>query len=274
VRASERLFHHDSAHTAPEDDGKKIDVWFAYMHADLDNARTIAEALDARGYTSAPGIVLNHHDKPQTHVTPQQARCVVALWTPDATEDQQVQADARTAGLQGKLIEVGYRKGAPKERYSGDALIVFNRLDPHSDGTAWRVLFARILEHCGEPKKKPSEFRRYAPAALASLAGVAAIAGGAQFYSQQASHHQEQQALKESWTQPAGMIEPTFVEARKRPSLTPTTDLALAGGPTPADQAEFDVDKGTAPVGLPPASTAIEAPKPVAVERGEQGPEQ
>lgn len=274
MRASVKLFHHDNARAAPEDDGKLVDVWFAFMHADLDNARTLAEALDARGYTSAPGIVLNHHDKPQTHVTPQQARCVVALWTPDAKDDQQVQADARTAGLQGRLIEVGYRKGAPKERYSDDALIVFNRLDPHNDGAAWRALFARILEHCGEPKRKPSEFHRYMPAALASVAGLAAIAGGAQFFSQQASHFHEQQALKESWTQPAGTIDPVLVAARKRPSLTPTTDLALAGGPTPVDQAEFDVDKGTAPLGLPPASAPVDTQKPETLERAEQGPEQ
>lgn len=273
MRASVKLFQQDFSRMTPQDDGKKVDVFIACLLADLDNARVLAEALDARGYSSAPYIVLNHHDKPQTNIMPQEARCVLTLWTPEATEDRQVKADAFRAGLEGNLIEVSYRKGAPKERYSREAMIVFNRLDPNANGDAWRALFARIKAHCGEPRKKPSEFRRYIPAGITTLAGIVAIAGGAQYYERQVAPHQEP-AQEATFTQPAGTIEPILVEARKRPSLTPTTDLALAtGGPTSVDQAEFDVDQGTAPKGAAPASTSVEAPKPVA-ERAEQGPEQ
>jgi len=272
VRTSVKFFQPDSARTPPQNDGMKIDIFIACLLADLDNARVLAEAFDARGYTSAPYIVLNHHDKPQINITPQEARCVVTLWTPESALDRQVQADARRAGLEGALIEISYRKGAPKERYSGDAMIVFNRLDPNANGDAWRALFTRIKSYCGEPRRKPSEFRRYVPAGITTLAGLAVIAGGAHFYNQQATQHQEQ-AREATFTQPASAIEPVLAEARKRPSLTPTTDLALAtGGPTAVDQAEFDLDHGTAPKGAPPASAPPEQPKPV-LERAEQGPE-
>lgn len=259
-------------HITRGEDGKLVDVWFAYLLADLDDARTLAQWIDARGYSSAPGIVLNHNDKPRVGVTPQQARCVIALWSQDATKDQQVQADARTAGYNGNLIEVCVRKGAPEERYSDDALITFNRLDPGSDAAAWRALLARIRKHCGEPERKPSEFRRYARTALGTLACVTAIGGGAAYYANQ--NEQRELAAEEAnrtWAPPAATIDPVLVEARKRPSLTPTTDLALAaGGPTARDYADYDRDLGTAPAAPPPAT----APPPPPAERVVQGPEQ
>lgn len=275
MRASSKIFRPVAPHLAGGEDGKRVDVWFAYLLADLDNARAIAEWLDARGYTSAPGVVLYHHDKPRTNVTPMQARCVIALWSPEATQDQQVQADARTAGYNGNLIEVCVRKGAPEERYSDDALIVFNRLDLNSDAAAWRALLARIRKHCGEPPRKPSEFRRYARTAFGTLACVTSLGGAGYFYAEQSEQRDlGLEAASPTWAPPAATIDPALIEARKRPSLTPTTDLALAaGGPTPLDYVDYDRDTGIAPEAPSPAAAPVEAeaPKP---ERVIQGPEQ
>jgi len=270
-----KLFQTASPSPEWRNDGKLVDVWFAFHLPDLDDARAFAVWLDARGYTSAPGVVLHHNDKPRTGVTPLQARCVLALWTKDSVNDQQVQGDARTAGYNGKLIEVCVRKGAPLERYSDDALITFNRVDPNSDNPAWRALLARIRKHCGEPPKKPSEFSRYAPTALGAIACAASLGGVGWYAADQADLRER--AIEEAnrhLTEPAGMIEPALAEAAKRPSLTPTTDLALAaGGPTPLDYADFDRDTGTAPPPPQPVVAPVEA-TPLERDRVVQGPEQ
>lgn len=276
MRASRNFFQATTSHLTRRDDGKLFDVWFSIQLPDLDDARTIAVWLDTHGYTSAPGMVLNHQDKPRTGMTPMQARCVIALWSPNSVNDQQVKSDAGTARYHGNLIEVCVRKGAPEERYSDDALIVFNRLSPNSDAGAWRALLARVHKLCGEPPKKPSGFQRYARTTLGTLACVTSLGGGGAYYlSEQAE--QRDLALEEAkatWTTPGETIDPVLAVA-KRPSLTPTADLALAsGGPTPNDYADFDRDMGTAPPAPQVSSVPLEVTPPPAPERLIQGPEQ
>lgn len=272
MRVYGRAKQSEDAVGAAAPDAKKFDVWIPFFNPDLPFAMRFADALIDLGYTVAPRIVVRRADKKlDQRLMPHEARCVIALWTPDALEDLQVQGDARTAGLKGELIEVGLRGARPQQRFSDAALIAFARTDNAPHGDAWRALFARVQELCGPPPRKSPDFMRKAPALAATAATIAgAVVVGAMF-------GQHEEARKEiadrTFAPPATQeVETALLKNAKRPSLTPIVDLpADVGGPKDADFIAPDL--GTAPKqpvpSAPPPATSV-AP----VERGPLGPEQ
>jgi hypothetical protein len=179
---------------APVDD-KQVDVWFSFLPSDIVFARAIAEALNAFGYTSAPHDVLNHADEPALRLKPRDARYVIALWTPPAIGDRQIQADARTAGHDGRLIEVAFRKACPSERFSDDALISFKRTENIMHTEQWRELLTRLRPLCGAPRRKLPEVMRYVPALSIALA----LAGGGTAAMQMADNSHEVGQTRIGW---------------------------------------------------------------------------
>jgi len=260
-------FHRDVAQGDLQDD-KKVDVYISCFIPDLAVAMKLADILLDRGYTVAPRVVVGRADKKlDRRLTPSDARCVIAAWSPHAIDDLQIQGDARTAGLQGRLIEVGLRKARPAQRFSDAALIVFPNLDILAHSEPVRAILQRVEELCGAPRRKPSDFMRRVPALAATAAAVAGAVVVGAMWNQNA---EEKRAIAEhTFAPPASQeVEPTLLASAKRPSLTPTADLALERG-GPKDYISEDL--GTAPTAPAPV---VAAPPPAApVDTAPEGPE-
>jgi hypothetical protein len=253
-------------------DGKRADVWFSYLPSDRLFVLEVARELHKLGYVCAQqNDLFPETNAPYRNLTPNDARYVIALWTPPAIETPQIKADARTAAYRGALIEIAFRKACPTERFSDDALISFKRNENLASTEQWRELLTRLKPGCGEPHRYVQEVLRQAPGiGMASLAiggvGAAAflLAGGSQ-----GSRPQVAQVLVE----PETLVAETIYSApTKRISETPTVDLALElarGGP---EKDFISLDQGTDPKGLAPASVPLEKPAPM--QRGVQGPEE
>lgn len=256
-------------HGAPAADDKLVDIWFSYLPSDIAFAHAIALALAEHGYTSAPHEALNHADAPKMRLTPKDARCVITIWTPPAINDLQVLADARTAGHDGNLIEIAFRKAIPTERFSDEALICFKRTEKITNADQWNAVLERVKHYCGPPKRALPAIAKYVPGfsltlALAGIGAVLMMMNGG-------NTPAPQQNVAENWVEPAKHVAEDDIGALvKRPSMTPTADYVIErGGP----QDYIAPDTGTDPKGAPPASAAVETPKPVPVDRGVQGPE-
>jgi hypothetical protein len=248
---------------------KRADVWISYFVPDFVFAHRIAEVLHNLGYTVAPYEVLNYAHLPREKLTPNDARCVIALWTPNALEEKQIQADARTAGNRQALVEIGFRGACPDRRFSDAALINFPRFDNAPHGAQWRKLFARIHAICGPPPKRRLDFLNKAPATIAALATMAGVGATVVMMGNMAQERQE--AASRPFTPPATQeITSEILATAKRPSLMPTTVIESdLGGPKDYIAPDF----GIAPA-APAAPTTAEAPKLAPLERGPQGPEQ
>ncbi len=249
---------------------KRVDVWISYFVPDFQFARRIAGVLDNLGYAVAPYELLNYGYLPREKLTPNDARCVIALWTPHALEEKQIQADARTAGNRHALIEIGFREACPAQRFSDAALINFPRFDNAPHGAQWRELLARVRAVCGPPPKRTAEFMNIAPAAIATLATLVGVGAGAMMIGDMA--HDRREAASRPFAPPATQDIPNEVlAAAKRPSLTPTSDLAIdLGGP----DEYIAPDLGTAPP-VQALPVAVEGAKSAATEnRSVQGPEE
>lgn len=249
--------------------GKRADVWISHFVPDRQFARRIAQVLDELGYAVAPYDILNYPHLPREKLTPNEARCVIALWTPNALEEKQIQADARTAGNRHALIEIGFRGACPDQRFSEAALINFPRFDNAPHGAQWRELLARVKAVCGPPPKRQSEFLNMAPAAIATLATIAGVGASAMMIGNMA--HERQEAASRPFTPPATQeISGDILAGAKRPSLTPTSDLDVnLGGP----KDYIAPDLGTAPL-VQVVPVIVETPKPPSADRGVQGPEE
>lgn len=257
-------------HGAPPADEKQVDVWFSYLPSDIAFAHAIALGFAELGYTSAPHETLNHADAPKMRLTPKDARCVITIWTPPAIDDLQVLADARTAGHDGNLIEIAFRKAIPTERFSDEALICFKRTEKITSADQWNDVLARVRQYCGPPKRALPAIVKYVPGfsltlALAGIGAVLMMMNGGKAPA-------PQQNIAENWVEPGKRAAEDDVGALvKRPSMTPTADYIVErGGP----QDYIAPDTGTDPKGAPPASAPLESARPATVERGVQGPDQ
>lgn len=257
-------------HGAPPADDKLIDVWFSYLPSDIAFAHAIALGFAELGYTSAPYEALNQADAPKMRLTPKDARCVVTIWTPPAIDDLQVLADARTAGHDGNLIEIVFRKAIPTERFSDEALICFKRTEKITSADQWQTVLDRVKQYCGPPKRALPAIAKYVPGfsltlALAGIGAVLMMMNGGKAPA-------PEQNVAENWVEPATHVAEKDLGALvKRPSMTPTVDYVIErGGP----QDYIAPDTGTDPKGAPPASAPPEVVKPAPVERGVQGPDQ
>ncbi|KAF0173722.1 MAG: hypothetical protein FD124_781 [Alphaproteobacteria bacterium] len=248
---------------------KRADIWISYFVPDFAFARRIAEVVHNLGYTVAPYELLNYAHLPREKLTPNDARCVIALWTPHALKEKQIQADARTAGNRHALIEIGFRGACPDQRFSEAALINFPRFDNAPHGAQWRELLARVRVVCGPPPKRTSELLSMAPAAIATLATIAGVGAGAMMIGNMV--HERREAAARPFTPPATQEIPNEVlAAAKRPSLTPTSDLGVdLGGP----DEYIAPDLGTAPP-VPVMPLTLEAARPAPTDRSVQGPEE
>lgn len=256
---------------APALSEKRTDVWISYFGPDLLFARRFAGALHDLGYRIAPYGVLNFANTTREKLTPNDARCVIVVWTPDALDAQQLQGDARTAGVRGALIEVGIRGACPVERFSDEALISFDRLDKTPQGAHWRDLLARVQACCGPPPNRQSDIMANAQIALAVVLTLAGAGAGAKMIEGMAQNRRE--TIARSFTQPAQPELPGEILAgAKRPSLTPTTDMNVrVGGPDDY----IAQDLGTAPpVPVAPVVATNADAAAAGGERNVQGPEE
>ena len=256
---------------APALPEKRADIWISYFGPDLMFARRFAALLHELGYVIAPYGVLNYANITREKMTPNDARCVIVLWTPDALGAQQLQGDARTAGSRDALIEIGLRGACPAERFSDAALISFARLDKAPQSAPWRELLARVRACCGPPPRRQPDILAAGSVALAAIATFAGIGLGAKAIEDMAQDRRE--AMSRPFTPPA---QPVFsgegLAGAKRPSLTPTNDMNVrVGGPDDY----IAEDLGTAPPApVAPVAIAPPVPSPESAERHLQGPEE
>ena len=249
---------------------KRADIWISYFEPDLLLARRLAAVLGEFGYKVAPYRVLNHANATREKLTPNDAKCVIALWTHAALDAQQLQADARTAGSRQALIEIGLRGACPTERFSDEALIGFERLELPLQGQQRRDLLARVRASCGAPPKRHSDAVSIAPVAFAAIATMAGFGAGAKMIGDMAQDRHE--AMSRPFTQPAQPEYSSEVLAvAKRPSLTPTADMPIRmGGPNDY----IAEDLGTAPAPALPIVEIDPVEPPTPKEREAQGPEE
>lgn len=271
MRASAQAKTTDQRNDARPADDKQVDVWVSCTPLDYPRAQQLARALFEQGFTCAPSHVIDRGDAMQRNLTPNDARCVIVVWSPPAVDVQQMQADARTAGNRGALIEIAFHGASPVERFSDEALISFRRTENILNTQQGRQLLARVRDLCGS-RKKPVDVLRFMPAAVATATAVLGVGGAAVML---ADHARETQHATETenWVEPPAMQpEPALLAVAKRPSMTPTADLDLnlaAGGPN-----EYIAeDLGTDPKGAAPLSVPLETPPPPP-QRAVQGPDQ
>lgn len=249
-------------------DGKRVDICISYLPTESSFAHEIAKGLRALGYTVALYDEKGDLGAQFGHLGPNDARYVIVIWTPPVADAPQLKADARSAAMRGALIEVAFRKGCPKERFTTDALISFKRIENLTPTEQWRQLLARVKPLCGEPHRPIDSVVRHAP--TVGLGMLAMGAGGVAMMFVGAAKTAPTPQPYDFVAPEALVAEAQYTAPTKRISATPTVDFEkelARGGP---EKDFISLDQGTAPKGEPPQA----APPPPPVVRGVQGPEE
>jgi hypothetical protein len=126
-----------------------IDIYIACAITDRPTARLFAQLLDAQGYAVAPRRLLNADAWREEDITPDDARCVMVLWSQASIASPPVREEAAAGAKNGRLIELML---GPHRAHveSAEALpIDFSDWDGSAHGRQWRALSQRLRHFAG-----------------------------------------------------------------------------------------------------------------------------
>lgn len=126
-----------------------IDIHIVCAITDRPTARLFAQLLDAQGYGVAPRRLLDADAWRVEDTKPEDARCVMVLWSQASIVSPPVRADAAIGAANGRLIEL--MLGPHRAHVDGaEALpIDFSDWDGSAHGRQWKALIQRLRHFAG-----------------------------------------------------------------------------------------------------------------------------
>jgi hypothetical protein len=128
-----------------------VDIYIVTAFNDRPTARVFAQLLKAQGYSVAPKFLASGTTFTTEDVGPEDARCVIALWSQASCNSKPVRADAKVGAANGRLVELMLGPFRPKiEGTDSDIVpIDFSQWDGSANGAQWKLLSQRVRALAG-----------------------------------------------------------------------------------------------------------------------------
>ena len=130
------------------------DIFLSYKREDQGTAKSLAEALEAKGWSVwwDPRLRAGERFDDVIEKTLQEARCVVVLWSARSIQSQYVKDEASYALKLGKLIPAAIEKVEPPFRFQGLHTIDLSGWDGAAGFAALRRLTEDLSARLGAPQ--------------------------------------------------------------------------------------------------------------------------
>ena len=133
------------------------DIFLSYKREDQGTARSLAEALEAKGWSVwwDPKLQAGEHFDNVIEKALQEARCVVVLWSARSIQSQYVKDEASYALKLGKLVPAAIEKVEPPFRFQGLHTVDLSGWNGAPGFPALRRLTDDLSARLGAPQPAP-----------------------------------------------------------------------------------------------------------------------
>jgi adenylate cyclase len=135
------------------------DIFISYARSAADQARQVADALQALGYDVWRDVDLPAH-RPYAEVTEENlssARAVVVIWSEAATKSQWVRSEADRGRVAGKLVQATIDRARLPMPFDQIQYADLTGWTGNPDAPGWRTLVASVAEMMGRSLSSPDD---------------------------------------------------------------------------------------------------------------------
>jgi hypothetical protein len=134
------------------------DIFLSYKREDQRTAKSLAEALEAKGWSVwwDPKLQAGEHFDTVIEKALQEARCVVVLWSARSIQSQYVKDEASYALKLGKLVPAAIETVEPPFRFQGLHTVDLSGWDGAPGFPALRRLTDDLSARLGPPQPAPA----------------------------------------------------------------------------------------------------------------------